>query len=497
MRSQTRPLKAEADSTMDRRLSGVRARGPLLLLLPVLLLSVLHVRALDNGLMLLPPMGWNTWCAFGPCGTDVCTERQVLDSIAAMKSNGMATAGYEWITLDDCYAMRRDNATGELFPDPALFPNGFDRVVAAAHAANFKFGIYTSAGNYTCHAKKENCSGTCNVGSLGHYEQDAATFARWQLDYVKMDWCSASVRALDCRTQYALMARALNRTGRPMALYMSCGGHDSTEAWPPTVSNVWRIGFDHLDCWTDGPCTAQDRSKGHGTKQAIAYLAGRGAQQAPGGWGTPDFLKTGGKSCAVNATPGPGALCPTQTAEEYRTELTMWSMASAPLLVSSDIRALTPLQRELLLNREVLGIDQQPVGGDCSGAPGRHCGRDTGGVQQVWTKPLAETAFAATRGWGALRNHTAVALVNLGDTAAEPIAAANLTQILGLAGGAGSGGAGGGAVRVRVRDVWRQAECPGPDCPATLRLACDAARDCTLTDTVPAHGTRLFRVWLG
>ena len=66
-----------------------------------------------------------------------------------------------------------------------------------------------------------------------------------------------------------------------MALYMSCGGHDSTEAWPPTVSNVWRIGFDHLDCWTDGPCTAQDRSKGHGTKQAIAYLAGRGAQQAP------------------------------------------------------------------------------------------------------------------------------------------------------------------------------------------------------------------------
>lgn len=188
-----------------------------------------ETHALDNGMMLLPPMGWNTWCAFGPCGTDVCTEKQVLDSIAAMKSNGMADVGYDWITLDDCYAMRRD-ANSELYPDPMLFPNGFAKVVAAAHAAGFKFGLYTSAGDYTCAAKRENCSGTCNVGSLGHYRRDAAT---------------------------------------------------------------------------------------------------------------------------------PGSLCPTQTFEEYRTEVTLWAMASAPLLVSSDIRVLDKTQRELLLNADVLGIDQR------------------------------------------------------------------------------------------------------------------------------------------
>ena len=96
----------------------------------------------------------------------------------------MAAAGYDYVTLDDCFAMRRNATTGELFPDPVRFPDGFAPLVSAAHAAGFKFGVYTSAGDYTCHAKKANCSGACNVGSLGHYEQDAATFARWKHRHV-------------------------------------------------------------------------------------------------------------------------------------------------------------------------------------------------------------------------------------------------------------------------------------------------------------------------
>lgn len=39
-------------------------------------------------------------------------------------------------------------------------------------------------------------------------------------------------------------------------------------------------------------------------------------------------------------------------------------MASAPLLVSTDIRQLTPIQRAVLLNPEVIAIDQQPTAGD-------------------------------------------------------------------------------------------------------------------------------------
>ena len=151
------------------------------------MLVILHFigssMALPNGLARLPLLGWNSWCSFGPCGTDVCTEAQVNDTMTAMTENGLISLGYNYFTLDDCFAMRR-NSQGILFPDPALFPNGFAPLVARAHALGLKFGIYTSAGNFTCKAKKVNCNGTCNVGSLGHYSQDAQTFARWGLGIV-------------------------------------------------------------------------------------------------------------------------------------------------------------------------------------------------------------------------------------------------------------------------------------------------------------------------
>lgn len=80
-------------------------------------------------------------------------------------------------------------------------------------------------------------------------------------------------------------------------------------------------------------------------------VGGTSQYAGPGGWNTPDFLKTGGESCTVAAEPGD--LCPKQTETEYRTELTMWVIGSAPLLVSTDIRNLTALQRNVLLNNEV------------------------------------------------------------------------------------------------------------------------------------------------
>jgi alpha-galactosidase len=165
--------------------------------------------------------------------------------------------------------MRRNSSTNELFPSLELFPRGFAPVVESAHAAGFRFGVYTSAGNQTCHASKEDCNGTCNLGSLGHYTQDAQQYADWSMDFMKMDWCSASVARLKCEEQYAQMAAALNATGREIAFYMSCGGGGRKQKWASEVANIWRIGNDHLDCWTDGPCShaVGYRSNGHGTLQ--------------------------------------------------------------------------------------------------------------------------------------------------------------------------------------------------------------------------------------
>ena len=308
-----------------------------------LLLAV--ASALDNGVGQLPLLGWNSWCAFGPCGTDVCSAQEVLDTITAMQMNGMKDAGYEYITLDDCFAMHRNSTTNEMYPDLERFPDGFAPVVQAAHDAGFKFGIYTSAGDMTCHAKKYNCTAQdpCNIGSLGHYSQDASTFAKWELDFIKMDWCSKSVANLSCKEQYGQMAKSLNATRRPIVFYMSCGGKEHTSPWTRQVSNIWRIGFDHLDCWSDGPCSQSlgYTSKGHGTKQAIEYLTGFGVYQAPGGYGTPDFLKTGGESCNISAIPG--RLCPHQTLVEYRTEITMWVRHEYCVLIHGPLLNLSHL----------------------------------------------------------------------------------------------------------------------------------------------------------
>lgn len=414
---------------------------------------------LDNGMARLPIMGWNTWCAFGPCGTDRCSEQQVLDSIAALSQNGMAAAGYNYITLDDCFAMRRDALTKDLYPDPALFPQGFSKVVQAAHAAGFYFGIYTSAGNYTCHAKEQDCNGTCNVGSLGYYEHDAQLFASWKLDFVKTDWCSASVVHLSCRTQYGEMAKALNATGRPITLYMSCGGMARAQDWAREVANIWRVGNDHLDCWDDACAKRRGyRSANHGTKEVIANLVGISKFAGPGGWNTPDFLKTGGVGCADQLA---GHLCPNQTLEEYRTEFSLWVITNAPLLVSTDIRQLTSVQREILLNPEVIQVNQDPLAkaGDLIASYNCDSAEDhellaSGNSCQMWAKHLLS-------GW-------ATALVNFGSTRAT--IALNMT-LLGVPRGC----------LVRVRDLWAQKDL-GEYSAEGLSVA------------VPPHGTKLLKI---
>jgi hypothetical protein len=132
---------------------------------------------------------------------------------------------------------------------------------------------------------------------------------------------------------------------------------------------IMNAGFDHLDCWDDGPCPLKVNytSRGHGTKQAVAYLTGISKFAGPGGYNTPDFLKTGGESCTVAAIAGD--LCPKQTLDEYITEYSVWAMASSPLLVSTDIRNLTVIQKTVLLNTEVIAIDQQPTAGDLVSKP--------------------------------------------------------------------------------------------------------------------------------
>ena len=128
-------------------------------------LSAGAARALDNGVGRLPALGFSTWNTFGGTVSDALL-RETAD---AMASNGLLAAGYEYLNLDDGWCVGRDAATGEMVPDPKLFPAGLKSVADYIHGKGLKFGIYTAHGSKTCLGRP---------GSDGHEALDAATFVR-------------------------------------------------------------------------------------------------------------------------------------------------------------------------------------------------------------------------------------------------------------------------------------------------------------------------------
>jgi alpha-galactosidase len=90
--------------------------------------------------------------------------------------------------MDDCWANPTRDKDGAMYADPARFPSGLPALIEWLHAREFKLGVYIDAGTTTCSTGMRNVTNV--TGSFGHYEQDAATFASWGVDYVKMDWCS-------------------------------------------------------------------------------------------------------------------------------------------------------------------------------------------------------------------------------------------------------------------------------------------------------------------
>ncbi len=81
-----------------------------------------------------------------------------------MVSSGLAAVGYNLVAIDDGWAAPRDNATGVITADPALFPSGMPALAAHVRGLNLTFGIYTDRGSLTCLGRP---------GSLDHEALDA------------------------------------------------------------------------------------------------------------------------------------------------------------------------------------------------------------------------------------------------------------------------------------------------------------------------------------
>jgi alpha-galactosidase len=321
----------------------VRRLGIALACLVACLAGAAPAAALDDGLALTPPMGFNNWNATH-CRDDF-NEEMVKATADIFVSSGLKEAGYEYVNLDDCWALPQRDEDGNLVPDPTRFPNGIKAVADYVHSKGLKIGIYTSAGTMTCNALGF-------PGALGHEYEDAALFASWGIDYLKYDNCNN--QGVDARQRYTKMRDALKATGRKIVYSICEWGENDPWLWAKDVGHLWRTTGDISDNWGSMLGIVKQN-------MVLAEYAG------PGHWNDPDMLEVGNGG---------------MTDREYRSHFSLWSIMAAPLLIGSDLRDATPETMEILSNREVIAIDQDRLG--IQGEPIR----SEDGLH-VFVKPLA------------------------------------------------------------------------------------------------------------
>ena len=302
-----------------------------------------------------PQMGWSSWNKFqGNINEDIIKE--IAD---AMVSSGLRDVGYTYINIDDCWHGQRD-ADGFIQPDPKHFPSGIKALADYVHARGLKLGIYSDAGTETCAGRP---------GSLGHEYQDALQYARWEVDYLKYDWCNTT--NVNPRGAYQLISDALRAAGRPIFLSMCEWGDNQPWRWARDIGHSWRIGPD-IWCSFDStrvfPTYVQ-----YSVLDCINKNDSLRRYAGPGHWNDPDMLEVG-NGLTVN---------------QDRAHFAMWCMMASPLILGNDVRNMSAETKLILTNRDLIAINQDRLG--VQGL--RFLSRD--GLD-YWFKPLANGDWAMT-----------------------------------------------------------------------------------------------------
>jgi alpha-galactosidase len=382
-------------------------------------------------------MGWNNWAHYQCSGLN---EQMVVDNANALARSGLAAKGYDTVTIDDCWMAPSRDSNGNLVADAQKFPHGMAWVGSYLHSLGLKFGIYESAGPETC--ERRPGSGWPVGGGSDHFVQDANLFASWGVDYLKLDGCYLWVPPGETKEQafrkaYAAMSAALAASKRTIVFSESAPAYfiDSPNpedwfsvlSWVGEYGQLWRLGRDirNFDAWNP------DASRWESVVYNYRYTREVGRFTKPGNWNDPDFIIAG---------------APGLTADEARSQMTLWSMMSAPLILSSDLTLLTqsPEMAAIVGNSEVIAIDQDALGRAASVVPGDPL--------DLLIKPLAN-------------GDRALAIFNHGSAPA-----AYRTAIDALGFGACS------ECRYVIRDVWEGTSVQ------------------EISGTLPAHATALYRV---
>jgi hypothetical protein len=428
-----------------------------------------------NTLALTPPMGWNSYDAFG----DSVRESEVLSNALWLKRN-LQPLGWDTIVVDfrwyDSLAdgIRVQNPEGvtldqfgRCIPPANRFPSaangsGFKNLADEIHAMGLKFGIHIMRGiprraveqnlpiagskytaaqaarpegdpNRTCVWNRDmfGVDATTPAGKAW-YQSIAAQYAQWGVDYVKCDDIATMQRGgIYASNEIEALSSALQHSGRSIVLSLSPGPAPVSEAAHlEQFANLWRISGDFWDNWKslNHQFDLFDQWHGHGK---------------PGHWPDGDMIPfghIGQRNCDVHPDRWTRF-----TRDEQLTLMSMWALAPSPLMLGPNLPDNDPWTTAILSNPEVLAVDQ-----DALGLQGRRRGSTDSGAE-IWTKKLADGSMA-------------VGFFNRGPS---PLTIDFAWRDLGF------------TTAPRVRDVWTQT---------------DLGRQPNLTADLPPHGCILVRV---
>ena len=295
-----------------------------------------------NIMLSTPPMGWMTWNLLA----DRVNEKDLREIADAMVASGMVRAGYKYIFIDDGWQGGRDKRNN-LIPDPIKFPSGIKVLADYVHARGMKLGIYSDAAPLTCAGY---------TASLHFERQDAKTFGRWGVDYLKYDYCGAPEDSVTAKARYKTIADALRKSGRDISLSVCEWGPRYPWLWAAHAGGqLWRTTYDLRDKWKRLPTD----HGGEGLMDVLDINAELDEFSGPGHWNDPDMLVVGLRGIKGPSGDLGGVGC---TDTEYQSQMSLWAIMNGPLIATNDVRKMDEVTKKILLNEEIIAINQDALG---------------------------------------------------------------------------------------------------------------------------------------
>ena len=314
--------------------------------------------ALDNGVGQRPGMGWNwDYCAKCTPGVSAKSRSPLSGEVFVrhiarfLNASGLQAKGYHYVNTDSFWGLPNRSSSGDLQPDPVLWPSGMASTAEELHAMGLGFGLYGDRGTHECNGERP--------GNLGHEAQDAEFFAQMGIDWFKQDSCyvpPASSSAVDALKEYSKMSAALvaatSKPGRRPIWFALCGW----QPWyaPPNPAAGYLGGRSIANSWRTGPDTGSGWQAIMQNVQNALSLTDNvtGPTAGGGGWNDLCLLLNPGTGHGENA----------MTNARTRSQFSLYCVMGSNLFMTGNLSRLDPFVLETWGNEHAIAINQDPLG---------------------------------------------------------------------------------------------------------------------------------------